>query len=448
MKIWKIQLFIVIIAILKLINIGPNIYIADLFNTNLLLIFSVEVLISILLNRKLKNIFLELINLLTTIFYILRILTLTRDHVLSDLFERGGTIEKTNEALVVLIIQYFIIVIATIFFSPKIKKIEISDYSINYKRYNNFIWILLTINLFYFIFFFKLGEFGFNSFSAIFLTIFNTANLLYLIILNNAFLKKSNSNLFFLQLCLIIFIIIFSGNKSSIPQVILSIYFVILLKNGTEAKIKYVNIFYFFLLLIIFPIFYFAGNAINLYRNDNLDLDNIKTFILVFMYDFDLLIGSISYRIGFLDYFVDKLTNLAYTQNFSLINYFKAVIDGLTPGFSIFKNTQLISRAVYVSYFEISEGPNSEAITIFAESEKLFGKLSFIFYLLFYKLLNYILNKDSVYFRIPYIYRVYFVIILFWEYIQGWGIDYMIIGMVYFWLFLYISSFYIFQKKD
>jgi hypothetical protein len=242
LKIWKLQLFIVICAFLKLFNLGLNNYIADLFNTTLLLFFTIEVIISILLNRIFKNIFLELINLLTTFFYILRIITLSREHVVSDLFERGGTIQNTNEALWVLIFQYFIIVTTTILFSPKIVKIDFYEFKVDSNRFNKYVWFLLSINLLYFLFFYKLGEFGFNSVSAIFLTVFNTANLLYLIIFNHSFFYHKSRKSLIIQIILILFIIVFSGNKSAIAQIILTIYFVMLLKNGTEVKIEYKSI--------------------------------------------------------------------------------------------------------------------------------------------------------------------------------------------------------------
>jgi hypothetical protein len=156
----------------------------------------------------------------------------------------------------------------------------------------------------------------------------------------------------------------------------------------------------------------------------------------------DLVVNSVSFRIGYLDFYIDKLTQDVYSSAFQVKYYIMAFLDAVSPGFDVFGNAPLVSRSVYNNYFGISDGPNSEAITVFAEAHQLAGFFSFMPYvfvlgiMLCLKKLSFFKQSDFS----NYISKI-FICYVFYRYMLGFGIDYWLFGDVLYPLLGLVLSF-------
>ena len=108
---------------------------------------------------------------------------------------------------------------------------------------------------------------------------------------------------------------------------------------------------------------------------------------------------GISERTGFFDFYVEKISNYEkyYKDKINLNYYSKPVIDRLSPGVDIF-NVPFASKTLHDKYYStfnlennkeyFSQHTNSEQITIFAETEALFGNFSLIYYCMIFLILK------------------------------------------------------------
>jgi len=272
--------------------------------------------------------------------------------------------------------------------------------------------------------FFDIHGVNFSSFTAIFFTIFNNQNVLAVFMLSIFFATKENirSNTILISLILVVsfFEIIYTGSKSSLLHLILIFYMAYLLKYRTfQFPLKYLYVF-FALIPLIF-ITFLLGKLMRMVHMQD-DLVNIEAKIATIL-DFDLIniLDPIIYRIGYLDFYLEKISNEIYHPYISLNYYFKAFIDKITPGFDVY-GVPFASRAVYNVREGASEVLNSELITVFAESHLIFGSFSVFFYLFIAYLLQQILkfNRFNSFASILF---NYFVLFSFYWWLTGSGLD-------------------------
>ena len=103
---------------------------------------------------------------------------------------------------------------------------------------------------------------------------------------------------------------------------------------------------------------------------------------------------AITERIGYLDFYIEKQSNYEkyYKDKINLNYYYKPILDRLSPGIDLF-NVPFASNVIQEEYFKkiykekkikkefVTHITNSEQLTIFAETESLFGKFSVFYYL-------------------------------------------------------------------
>jgi hypothetical protein len=144
------------------------------------------------------------------------------------------------------------------------------------------------------------------------------------------------------------------------------------------------------------------------------------------------LVHLFSYRIGYLDFFLEKLSLEIYRPVVTFNYYYKSVIDKITPGFDVF-HTSYMSRALYWAREGMTyEGTNSEQITLFAESYILFGFFSILIYFLFLFSFRLALQYYKNMLSIKYAFYSFFVLQVFYDWIIGFGLDMLIGQSIYF----------------
>lgn len=141
-------------------------------------------------------------------------------------------------------------------------------------------------------------------------------------------------------------------------------------------------------------------------------------------------LSHLSERTGFLDFFLEKFLNSDYRRHVTASTYYRAVVDKLTPGFEIY-NEPFVSRSLYTIHHKAkSEHTNSEQMTLFGEAWILFGWASPVYLIAFCVLLGSLIrlgNKLCINFPIGRVILSIFLIRLFYFWLEGMGLDMMLI---------------------
>lgn len=417
-----------------------------------ILVFLAINCINIFINKFFNNPFLELLNLSMVIFFILRIPFYYNEDVLSDLIIRSADLNKVNGAMITLNIQLTIFTITTLLLSPKLKP-SLLRFKVDYqwKTVLKFTFSVLIINCIYLFLFFKLGENSLPNVLAIFFAIFNYSSIMFyllpIVILNK--IKFRDKLFVYLQLALIVFLVMFTGSKSGLLQVLqIFIIAAITIKGANGVKISLKSFLILLIIGAISVVFFIVGMVSNQVNRGLVDVKDMGSLVLEYNDKISLVLNAVSYRIGYLDFYLDKSIQEIYFSAFKIESYVKAIIDAVTPGINFF-DEPLVSRSVYNKFFGDSEGPNSEAVTIFAEANHLMGYFSFFVYAFIYFIIRLFarINTSNTFKNLIY---SFFVLFIFFKYLLGFGIDYWIFGdVLYPYLFIIVSLFLIeyFEKK-
>lgn len=391
----------------------------------------------VLLNKKLKNPLLDILNLIFIIFYLLRIPFTYGDFLISDIYMRGVDINSVDYSLYVLNYQLIILAACILILGPvNINSIKIRISNGMLRRILNFTAIILTVNAVRVIYFSSLSGVGLPSIIEIFFTLFNYSSVL-LILVPLLFMmdsRASNRYKVFLygQLIICVLLVMISGSKSGVFQ-ILGIYLVTLIvRHGSSFKIRIDLLCFLVLFIMPFGVAMFLlGDIFNKIARSQVEFNDWYELFIIALDRFNEVINSFSYRIGYLDFFIDKTIQEIYSSAFRLELYFKALVDAVTPGFDVWGDVPLVSRSVYNNYFGISEGPNSEAVTVFGEAHHLAGFFSFIPYAFVLGAISYLSklrmfkwNEFSRYIGAVFIGHI------FYRYMHGYGIDFWLFGDV------------------
>lgn len=391
---------------------------------------------SLLINIILKNIFLELINLIFVIFYLGRIPFLLDSRVITNVINYDVDLGDIGWALNVLIYQYAALVFCTILVNPKINRKKFQFVSkATFLRLIRFSLVVFIINLYNTFFIYDLNAPTLGSFFAILGQIFpiNIALLIVAMLYllgDELMVKKYLPYMLGVGLGFIASVL-YTGSKSGTLSVVLILYLTSLIVRGPFA-FRSKTIFYILPLGVMSIALFFLGDAFKFYRRGMIELDQI--FDKVINYNVDLVASyahTFSFRIGYLDFFIEKLSLEIYRPVVTLDYYYMSVIDKITPGFDVFGKSYM-SRALYWAREGMTyEGTNSEQITLFAESFILFGFFSILIYFIF--LLSFRLALQ--FFRkmpsINYAFYSFFVLQFFYDWIVGFGLDMLIAQSLY-----------------
>jgi hypothetical protein len=400
----------------------------------------------ILANKVFKNPFLDTNNLIFIAFFLLRVPFIYGDGVISDVYLRNVDIDRVSYALYVLNFNLIALSACILFFLPARAYIETYDISNDdFYRVLKFTSLILVSNIFYVAIAFKFGENNIPSAVAIFFAIFNWGSILMLLVpllvLGSKKIAVRYRVYLYLQLLTCVLLVMYTGSKSGLFQ-IFGLYLISLIAiRGPTYRISMLKLLMAIIFIVPAVVMYILGDIFNkIQRSQIADFDWFDLFIASLDKKSNVL-NSISYRMGHLDFYIDKLTQEVYASAFQLKYYMMAFLDAVSPGFNFFGDVPLVSRAVYNNYFGISVGPNSEAITVFAEAHQLFGWLSFVAYLFVLSVILFI-RKYMTSFTTGYgkaITRV-FTVYIFYNYLMGFGLDYWFFSdIIYSYIFLLLS---------
>ncbi len=400
----------------------------------------------IFLNKKLKNPLIDIVNLFFIVFFILRIPFVYGDDLISDIYIRNVNIEKVGYALYVLNYQLIVLAGCILLLNPAryCDKISISNTVL--ARVLNFSALILILNIIERVFFFENGANTVPSIFKIFFALFNYGSILIILIPLLFCIDATNSFkyklLLHVQLVICVLLVMFGGSKSGLFQ-IFAIYLISLMAiHGSSYRVKPSSMLLVLIFLVVAIIMFLLGDIFNKIGRGQAELVDWYELLKLALDNFYDVVNSVSFRIGYLDFYIDKLTQDVYSSAFQVKYYIMAFLDAVSPGFDVFGNAPLVSRSVYNNYFGISDGPNSEAITVFAEAHQLAGFFSFMPYvfvlgiMLCLKKLSFFKQSDFS----NYISKI-FICYVFYRYMLGFGIDYWLFGDVLYPLLGLVLSF-------
>ena len=412
-------------------------------------------LVALVINSRFNNEFLEILNVVFVIFYICRIPFIFSADLSSMVIMRDVDISHIQWYLVVLAFQYLSLIICILIVNPRISRWHLDNRisEFIFSRILVFSFIIIFANIILTAFWFDLNNALLSNIPAILKTIFTIKSATVVILLSSFMVEKKIflKYKYFVVFCLLLGIgsITYEGGKSAVLLVILLTYLVMVVLRGPMV-FRLRGLIILAVSTLGAFISYYIGS---IFRSHQLRGGISDGSIFFQLYQnivhkadiFDWL-HAISFRMGYLDFYIEVVSNPAYKAYVSFTYYFKAILDKLTPGFDIF-NVPFMSRMLYPSYFESSSTVmNSRLVTVFGESYLLFGFFSFCLFLPLLFLFKYALSSVRTSSRLSdalfYMYLVY----LFYWWLTGMGLDmwvtfvvyegiftFSIIGLIWFW---------------
>jgi len=382
-------------------------------------------------------------------FYICRIPFTFSTDLQSDVISRFVDIKDIPWAIFVLTVQYLYLVLSIIVVNPRIPRQNIMAYIPEkiFKRILILSLIVIVLNIIKIIFVSSL----FGQASSVFkitTTIFTVDNALMLILISSIMVRKSIFKKYIFVIVFGVLLFVFSytygGSKAGLLQVVLITFLALLVKHG-PLVFRPQGLLVTAVLGSFVVFFYFVGKVFRNLRflNKEFSLDN-------FLYAFDLffikqstpslLVNGFSNRVGYLDFFIQKISNPVYEPYINLIYYSKALIDKMTPGFDVF-GVGFASRAIFGAYHGPSQSGvlNSELITVFGESYLLLGFFSFSLYLVILLLVKKLLLWFKTYTEAAYgLFYIYITFSFYW-WLTGSGLDMWIALTIYQGIFVFFT---------
>jgi hypothetical protein len=401
---------------------------------------------SLILNSRLKNDFLEILNVLFVIFYICRIPFVLGPEASTDIFDKGVNIGQIAWYINILSFQYLSLIICLLVVNPRIPRWHLNNNfsEFVFVRVIIFSFIIILFGVYLAIFVLDIHKSVLSNIPSILKTIFTIKNALMLIILSSFMVERKIflKYKYLIALCILlgIFSIIYQGGKSILLEIILITYLVkVVLSGPMFFRLREIFITSIFVLFSLF--FYAFGAVIRNHRvqggSDGGFFVQLKMQLLEKSNIYDW-IGAISYRIGYLDFYLDMVSNPIYEKYVSFTYYFKSTIDKLTPGFDIFQ-APFMSRMIYEAYYNSnSTVMNSNLVTVFGESHIIFGFFSFCFFLPLLLFFKFILSSLRTSSRISDALLYTFLAYLFYWWLTGMGLDMWITTMVYDGIFTFV----------
>ena len=434
-----------------------------------LLLLIIVFIISVFTENYKENILLKILIFHFFIFYIFRIpFSIIQDNQLFDI-RYVSQIEIKN-SIINLIFQYISIYVAIFIINPQISfnnfDKSLKNVDQNLPIINFLIWLILSIMFLNFLFnlFGTINYDNYSKYLAIIFNIFNSKRLsilffalIFLVLIRDYQVKNLKYLIFVFITIYLIDTIFLAGSRSAILHICLLLYLLSLYYLKLEKiSLRLIIISILFSPVILISFFLstvFKALSAREIRNTFLHQDPVNFFWYMYEEIFSIMFISSTDRIAYLNFYIEKLSNKRMYENIINLNYyFKSFVDRVTPGVDFF-NVPLAAKDMQRSFsnkaFEeglLSEPwnlqlTNSEQITIFAESQILFGHFSILFYLLFFFILKIVCK---IFKNINIIYQQLinsFIIVLFFDWITGFGLDFFSMNVVYSSFFLMIIIF-------
>ena len=401
------------------------------------------------IERKYKNIFLEVLNIFFLFFFIFRASTIEYFNLYNFSFIKEYKLISIDfyKYILILNLQFFLLATSILLIRPKFK-------SFSYIIKNEFFFKIAIYFLIFFLFFLTVYYKIYPVFHEhdnlrilkIFFYIFNFDKIMIISIFllfysKLQLIKKYKYILIFIIFFSIIMPLLLSGTKSSLLEFVLYFFLFFQFKKK-NYNLKYINylLIFFILSLILFS---FAKIIKTYYLNIQLNIsdgDLVRIYNSINYYSY---ITAYIYRISFFDYFFLFVQDPAYENVINFKYILRALADRLTPFYDFF-NVPLLSRAVY----DLKSGVNplvnsSMQITLFAEGYVLLKNYAFFFYLLII-LIFYIILLFFKKIKIKSFENIiinFFILKNFFYCLVGYGFDTFIMNLAYDLTFLFIAFF-------
>jgi hypothetical protein len=407
-------------------------------------------LISLIINISFKSEFLEILNVVFIFFYICRIPFVFSTNLASDVIDRNVDMAAIPSSIAILTIQYLVLVICILFINPRIPRRDMKYCPESvFKKVFYFSFIIIAVNCLYTSFVWKLGAGTSSHIIAIAQTVFTLQAGVMLLVLSASMVEKKITAYYkfgiFCSLFLVVASILYQGSKSGLLQVMLIAYLARVVVFGPFV-FSLRSLLYTTCLGVVSIVLFFIGSAFNFYQRGILTADQIVDRSFNATTGLSVLLNGFSYRIGYLDFYIQKITNPVYHPYVSFKYYFMSVVDSLTPGFDVF-NATFLSRTLFNVYFGTPDaGTNSEIITLFAESHLLLGFFSFLLYLF----ILFLVKRLAVGYKSSSVFACYlfymYMVSLFYSWVVGFGLDMLIPEAVYKAIFVFFTIWFIRTK--
>ena len=397
------------------------------------------VMCSLVINELKRNVFLEFLNVFFVIFYVLRIPVLFSEAVSSDVLSRGVSIDEIPWYIFILTVQYLYFVIAILLVNPKTSG-NIWMGRLSKKEFKSlmiFCYFVVLLNLLNTYSSFSIYGGGTTNFvSAIIGAIFTERNVVMVLVVmllvsGKQLLSQYRYSLVVIGL-LILFQSVYGGSKSITLELILVLYLGTLVVYG-PLKLKIEKWILMFFVGTLGIVMYFVGivsRGLHVQHIDHSLYNIVLNFAERFNPNIDYFMNAFSYRIGYIDFFIQKISNPLYEPYVNVIYYSQSIIDRLTPGFDLF-GVPYVSGAIYSAYFGESKIANSEFLTSFGEAHILLGFFSIFLYISIFTFIKFSILKfkssssfNTVLFSLFFMFNYYL-------WFRGGGLDMQVLFFIY-----------------
>lgn len=463
------NLCIGLIAILLYYHLGPNEYV-DIYTIYLTCIFSLQNIFMLSYEKKHRDPFLLILILVTTLFYMTRVLSLLYDPNIpfsSALLRYNLDVKDLNYSFLFILIANISIFMGLITARGKTKFRPLDN--TNFKPGNPLTVSLILIFTYFCNYFFIMGIESLGRISSyIGGILLNTGIILLLTITYTLINYKRLSGIYKTILLSLfgIFIIISSlyGSRSSLLALfILMLCAMLSLKGAIRVSKRAIVVTVLLLPVMVFS--FFVATYVRTLRYDPKTVINIervaflKDFQLGAESDAKLILSPLFDRAGYLSYAADIIINgIKYQKVINFNYYFESIIDnGLTPGFNVFDKPKAANVLRYI-YLGLKSNPthedviaeySSDMFTIYGEYYVLFGGYPALVFLFlfshFFKRFYLAVRTKNLF--LYYLYRAV-ILLVFHNWLISFGMDWMMMELISYLIPILIwRKFYMMRKR-
>ncbi len=385
-------------------------------------IFACCIFITIVINGKRKNIFLEMLIILILSCYYLRIPILLCSDAPTTLTRISVSPGLVNHKILELCYHYLALSFAIIIINPKINKFSFNPDRQKAKKILLFSSALILFGIVSDIPQVALNLGHFIIISRVCEPTILTLILITFIIASGRFISKGYKYWAITLIIIYSAYLCYMGSKQSIVLVLLQIIIARLVCYGPIV----INIRDLITTIILFPLIlgnFLAGSIMRLYQRGVIEGGGVIDSFRIMGNSFINMFYSVSSRMGYFDYYVESSLNSHYLPYISFKYYFKSIVDKLTPGFDVF-NVPFASRMFqYARTGVMNETMVSDQVTLFGEASVIFSFFSPVMFFIMIMFFNFLIKKrpsNNFFMNIFYlaiVFRIYF------GWINGFGFD-------------------------
>ena len=347
------------------------------------IIFTLCILITIMVNGKRKNIFLEILIGIIILAYHFRIPILLCSDMSTTMTRISVPSGLINDKIIELCYHYVALALAVIILNPKINKL---NYYID-KRIAKKILSFSSVIIFFDIAMsavsgYAVGSSFMGHFSIIISVFSRNIAMLFLITYIVAAGKTlPRSHKYWAAVLILTYVIygLYYGSKA--PIVLLIFYFIIarLICYG-PIIIDIKKLIRTTMLLPLIGVSFFVGNTMRFYQRGLIGVDSVIDRLRMIGNSLTGVLHAVSSRLGYFDYYVETSENSLYLPYISFKYYFTSIVDKLTPGFDVFGSVYASRMFRYVREGVFPEIMHSDQMTLFGEASVIFSSLSIIWF--------------------------------------------------------------------